>query len=225
MNVRPARCLLIFALLLSGCSLAWFARSGAAPSFERRSCITPSSSSSSVRQAQLVNFGWHTGVLIASADVPETYRKHVAEFAQFPFVEIGWGDRDFYQTPGYSTLRAVRAAFFSPGSVLLVVGRHPELNTHLAPSEVIELEFTEEGFAKLVRYISDAFATDAEGRALPLAPALNQPGHFYTANGRFSILYTCNSWLSDALNAAGCNSGRHTTASSLMSAVRKLPAY
>ena len=95
-------------------------------------------------------------------------------------------------------------------------------NQFLPGKEVIQLQLSQEGFDNLIAYLSDSVVLGADGKAIVCGDALYGGGHFYDAKGSFSISYTCNAWISDALKKAGCKlSGRHSRASKLFADLRE----
>ena len=52
--------------------------------------------------------------------------------------------------------------------------------------------------------MSRAYARDASGAPIDLGPGLYPGSRFYAATGRYSLFYTCNSWIAEALRAGGC---------------------
>ena len=125
-------------------------------------------------------------------------------FAAAGFLEVGWGDRAFYQAPDAGVGLAVKAAFASEGSVLHVTGLDRAPPEQLAGADVVPVVLSARGAEALARFVSDAYARDAADRPMDLGPGLYPGSRFYAATGRYSLLYTCNSWIAAALRAAGC---------------------
>ena len=89
-------------------------------------------------------------------------------------------------------------------SVLHVVGfkNHPRLA--FARVEMVQINVSEAGFARLAERL-DATFTREEGSDFPveLGPGLYGPSLFFRANGAFHLFHVCNHWVADLLNAAG----------------------
>ena len=82
------------------------------------------------------------------------------------------------------------------------LGRPPaELFTR---AEIIAVELSGRGVEALARFVSRAYARDASGDPIDLGPGLYPGSRFYAATGRYWLLYTCNTWIAEALRAAGC---------------------
>jgi uncharacterized protein (TIGR02117 family) len=126
------------------------------------------------------------------------------DFPVAKYLEIGWGDKDFYQAPEASVSVALKAAFNSTASVLHIVGFRLPPTDYFPESEVIEVRLSVPGFERLSTFIHDTYQRDAQGRTIPLGPGWYLDSRFYLATGKYHLLNTCNTWIARALQAAGC---------------------
>ncbi len=170
----------------------------------------------------VVHNNWHAALVVRRADLTEGLVPEQDHFPEAEYLEIGWGDRDYFPATEESVGLALRAAFWSRGSVLHVVGFRGAVRYYVTDGEIIELALSPEAFRRLSEFVSASFS-----RADPSIPAQSQPGlvpdaRFYPASGRFSILRTCNTWIAEALKSAGLDiSPRYViTAASLARQVR-----
>ena len=166
--------------------------------------LHPPRSGEATTTVYVIVYGWHTGLVIRRDQIPtEAWPEHV-RFPSAAFLEVGWGDRAFYQSPDAGLGLALRAAFASGGSVLHVAGLErppPELFTR---AEIVAVELSERAVEALARFVSRAYARNASGEPIDLGPGLYAGSRFYAATGRYSLLYTCNTWIAEALRAGGC---------------------
>ena len=151
----------------------------------------------------VVHNNWHAALVVRRADLTEGLVPEQDHFPEAEYLEIGWGDRDYFPATEESVGLALRAAFWSRGSVLHVVGLRGAVRDYVTDGEIIELALSPKAFRRLSEFISASFS-----RANPSIPAQSQPGlvsysRFYPASGRFSILRTCNTWIAEALKSAG----------------------
>ncbi len=159
--------------------------------------------------------GYHTGLVIPAAAAGHDWSM-VARPTDLPDPEdagewllFGWGDRRFYlETPTWAELKLSTAAVAIIGSgESLIHVDHLRSPGELADARPVRLSAAE--YRKLVAFIRASFAPTAS----PYPPAI--PGYgsrdvFYPATGDYSLLYTCNSWVADALAASGVNIARWT---------------
>jgi uncharacterized protein (TIGR02117 family) len=170
----------------------------------------------------IVDHGWHTGLVLPTADLPAGVWPERDDFPGARFLEVAWGDRDFYTTPDAGLWLAVKAALASRGSVLHVVGLDRPVRDAFAGSEVVEVEVSRAGLDALARFIDGTYTRGGRTRAPRLGPGLYGDGAFYPAGGSYSLLYTCNTWTVAALREAGCptEAGRTLTAGGVLRQVR-----
>jgi uncharacterized protein (TIGR02117 family) len=117
---------------------------------------------------------------------------------------VGWGDRAFYESPDAGVRLALKAALASEASVLHVAGFDRTPAEHFPRAEIIAIELSLGGMESVAGFISRTYARDVVGQPIELAPGLYPGSRFYAATGRYSLVYTCNTWIADALRAGGC---------------------
>lgn len=156
------------------------------------------------RTIYLVSHGWHAGIVVKRTDIPAGFWPQHNEFPGAEYLEVGWGDKDYYMTPNPNLGITLKAGLLPTASVLHVVGfRGPE--THYFPaSEVIRIDLSEAGFQRLCRYLESSYSRDETGLSQPLGPSLYGDGQFYLSRETYHAFNTCNAWTARALREAGC---------------------
>ena len=91
------------------------------------------------RQVWVVRHDWHTGVVVRREDVPADVWPERDEFSGAVYLEVGWGDRDFYQAPQGTLWMGLKAAFWANDSVLHVAAFSTPPAVYFAGSEVAEI--------------------------------------------------------------------------------------
>ena len=150
----------------------------------------------------IVRHEWHTGLVVRRADVPADVWPERDDFPGAGYLEVGWGERDFYQVHGGTLWLGLKAAFWANDSVLHVAAFSAPPAVYFAGSEVAEIGLSTRGFRDLVAFIADAHARTSAGRAIPLGPGKYGHSRFYLGRERY-MLTTCNVWTARALRAAG----------------------
>jgi hypothetical protein len=74
---------------------------------------------------------------------------------------------------------------------------------YFASSEIVTLELTPQGFARLVAAIAASHELDAASRPIPLGPGLYGTSRFYASREAFHLFATCNMWIAAMLREAG----------------------
>ncbi|MGE3538210.1 MAG: DUF2459 domain-containing protein [Candidatus Tectimicrobiota bacterium] len=152
----------------------------------------------------LVGHGWHTGLVVKWDDIDERLWPEKHDFPEAHYLEVGWGDHDFYRTPKAGLCTLLQAALWSPASVLLVIGLRMPVAEYFPRADIIEIPLSRQGLDALASFVHATYARDSAGRQLPLGPGNNHPySTFYKAEGHYSLFNTCNTWTAKALQAAG----------------------
>jgi uncharacterized protein (TIGR02117 family) len=176
------------------------------------------------RSVFVVHDGWHAALVIKKLDISAAVLPELSDFPYAEHLEFSWGDRDYFPAPDPGLGLALKAAFWSSGSVLHVVGFNDAIENVFAGAEVIEIGVSEEAFQRLIKFISDTFSRSHPAAPAEARPGLSSDGRFYAAEGKFSILRTCNTWVAEGLSSAGLpvSPGYVITARSLHAQVRPL---
>ena len=171
----------------------------------------------------LVSHGWHAGIVLRRADIPDSIWPEPEDFPSTEYLEVGWGDMDYYQTPDPHMGLILKAALLPTASVLHIVGFNGPVPAYFPYSEIIRIELSSAGLEHLSRTIAASFATDEAGNTTSLGPGLYGNSRFYLSRESYQLFNTCNVWTARALRAAGLpiTPARAITAENLMSQVRK----
>lgn len=173
--------------------------------------------------AYLVSHGWHVGLAVRREDVSTGVWPESTDLGAVRYLEIGWGDGDYYPAARGTPALALQAAFSSDSSVLHVAGIDASLTDFFDQSSIIEVPLSPRGFEQLTRFIAAAYARDAAGRPIVVGPGLYGRSRFYRATGRYRLLDNSNHWTAKALAAAGCpiDPAETMTAGSLLQRARE----
>ena len=152
----------------------------------------------------VVGHGWHSAIMIRRDDIPTEAWPESALFPMARFLEVGWGDRAFYESPDAGIVLAFKAAFASEASVLHVAAFDRPAFQSFPHAEIIAIELSLHGMESLSRFVSRAYLRDPTGQPIDMGPGLYHDSRFYAATGRYSLVNTCNNWIAEALLAGGC---------------------
>ncbi|MGO4704195.1 DUF2459 domain-containing protein [Microvirga sp. 2MCAF38] len=162
----------------------------------------------------LISNGYHAGLAIplpamasvAGNDGLAALIPVVTRFQHYDWIEIGWGDADFYRaTPSAASMQWQLAlkALSGPGSgsVLHVVGIEDRPERFF--DNVTRIRISKSGLARLLSRANSTFALGPDRQPEALGPGLYGPSLFYRAIGDFNLFRVCNHWVADLLDAAG----------------------
>jgi len=168
-------------------------------------------------EIHVVSHGYHSGIVLERAAMTEAAERggHAAliavaqRFANYRWLEIGWGDEGFYRTvPDAASLTfrlAIRALFW-PGnaSIVHVVGLNSHPSDAFPTSDIIRIPLSSAGFARMLDVLEAGFDRGPGAAALePLGPGLYGPSLFYRSVDAFHVFNVCNHWVARLLSAAG----------------------
>jgi uncharacterized protein (TIGR02117 family) len=171
----------------------------------------------------LVAHDKHSGIAVRRAEISQGLWPEIRDFPRAEYLEVGWGDRDYYYGRNQGLWDALRAAFGSNNpSVLHVAGVRGPLAESFPASEIIEVRVTRDGFDRLVRYIHDEHDRAGAPVAAPLGPGLYGDSRFYSARQTFNLSRTCNVWTARALRDAGLPIEDSITMEGVMSQARAI---
>lgn len=165
----------------------------------------------------VVTNGAHADVIVPLQGPTWDWRTRIPA-AVFPMaldkashLAFGWGDRRiFLETPTWSDLTIANAvtALMWPSVSAVHVGLLSEPE-RLAGAYRIVLDDAQ--FQILDNYIAAAFMRDDSGNVMPIAGAhYTRADAFFEGEGAYTLFYTCNNWVGEALARAGVRVGRWT---------------
>ncbi|MCX7891332.1 MAG: DUF2459 domain-containing protein [Burkholderiales bacterium] len=200
----------LFAALAAAC---------AAPRAER---LEPPSPQAGAHVVYVVARAMHTGIAVRAADVPADAWPARRDFPHAEYLEVGWGDREYYQAEDPGVWLAARALLWPTPGVLLFVALDAPVARRFEPGDAVALTVTHEGLARLVARVAASHELDAEGRPVRLATLPGGAGRFYASREAFHLFRTCNVWTADVLREAGVPVVPSITAEGLLAQVREL---
>jgi uncharacterized protein (TIGR02117 family) len=166
--------------------------------------LYPPAGGEPTRSVFVVDHGWHTGIVVRREHLPDSVGAERNDLADSEYVEVGWGDADFYRAEQPTSSLGLKAAVWSTSSVLYVVGLDQPPYRSLDPAHCTEVRLSARGLSELDTFIAMTFARDERGEVIELGPGPAPNSRFYLAKGTYSLLNTCNTWVARALRAGGC---------------------
>jgi uncharacterized protein (TIGR02117 family) len=154
----------------------------------------------------VVKHDYHTG--IAWSQTEDLKRGKAAMGAEkwkdSPFVEIGWGDRQFFYANDTSIPSMIRAMVI-PSPSTIHVASFAESPERFFRFPILQLELSEAGFDRLIAYVNGSFQRNSQGDRLAPISDRGQYGvsNFYESIPKYYFAFNCNTWAAKALHQAG----------------------
>ncbi len=155
------------------------------------------------RLAYVVTHGWHTGIAVRTADVPQSRGPAHDDFRDAEYLEIGWGNRDYWLARRATLGVALSAGLRGTPSALRVIAFDGAVEKFFFESDIVEIGLSRRGFEALITFIRESYATDDTGGIIPLGPGPIPNSRYYLARGAYHAFNNSNQWTAKALRAAG----------------------
>ncbi len=171
----------------------------------------------------IVSHGWHTGFIIPVAQIIEHIPELSERFNQTPYIELGWGDKGFYQAKEITTGLTLQAIFWPTESVIHAVAVPAEVEEYFGDSEVKLLCLSDNELLSLLKFVVGSFAKDQQGKVISLKSGIYGDSQFYQGTGSYYLMNTCNKWTAKGLKSFGMNIDPlfKLTASSVMGSIQE----
>lgn len=156
------------------------------------------------RTIYLIKYYWHVGILIeidstALAGIPVLSR-----FNDYRFVDIGWGDEDFFQDSETDYYNAAKAILFPTESVIKITAHQSDVAGIIRWSDFcIKIKVTDNQYSRLLEYINKSFLVENDEYFITSSFAEGAIV-FYKSVHKYHLFNTCNTWVAEALETAGC---------------------
>lgn len=176
------------------------------------------------QQIYVVSQGWHSGLVVPSVCLPDSIWPMAHPFDEYPYLQVGWGDKDFYQSKeGFNLWYGVKAAVWPTESALQVVGLRKISNLQYYASQTISLALEDQQLDSLCNFILSEFARDSTGILIPLQDGLFGESRFFLGSRTYYFPRNSNVWTARALKQAGLdiNPIWYQTQGALMRRVRE----
>ena len=206
----------ILILLLS---LLWMLACSTKPYVVKATNNEPASGN---KKVYVLNHGWHTSLVLPSADVAADLPELKKRFGKVPYIEFGWGDSGFYQAQKVTTGITLQALFWPSTAVIHAVAVPNSPDDYFPDSEVLAVCLTNQNYASLKNFVVNSFYRDEFGHLLQLKKGIYGDSQFYEGVGNYYFLNTCNKWTAKGLKSAGMNFSTtfKLTARSVMSYIK-----
>ncbi|MGK7397571.1 MAG: DUF2459 domain-containing protein [Candidatus Cyclobacteriaceae bacterium M3_2C_046] len=151
----------------------------------------------------VASISWHTGLLIPGEALPDSIWPGRTNFSQFEYLEIGWGDRDFYQHPKFNLWFAAKAIFWPTKTALHVFPLKDEAISMNYLGKVVQLQVTDEELRALADFVLSSFQYTEQGKLIPLKDGIYANSQFFAGAKKYFFPKNSNVWAAKSLKKAG----------------------
>ncbi len=161
--------------------------------------------SANERIIHLVQQAWHVGYLIPVNSTTINYIPVLNEFRDYKYVDVGWGDEDFYQNDGINYYYGAKAMLIPTSSVIKITAHKASKQSILGWHEdyrKISLMYQE--YVKLLKYIGASFLKE-DNAYIETSSHAEGAIRYYKSHLSYYLFNTCNTWIARGLHSAGIN--------------------
>ena len=152
----------------------------------------------------VASISWHTGIMVPAKSLPDSIWPEGYDYSKFPYLEIGWGDRDFYQHPDFNLWYAIKAIFWPTPTALHVFPFSPDnIPMNYVETKVVKLSVTEKELNDLTRFLLHHFKFNDKGKLIPLQDGLYYNSQFFAGSTKYYFPKNSNVWAAIGLKRAG----------------------
>ena len=163
----------------------------------------PGSSEINIEKIYIAKHNWHTGIIF-NREAANPYMPALKDDFQNAFyLEVGWGDLDFYTAEKGTLGLGIKAIAWPSKSALHVRPYETHPFWIFDENEIVELTISNEGFMQLMQYINKSFALDSNSYRIIVNRENTRIGQFYLSNEKYHMFKTCNVWTAKALKKTG----------------------
>jgi uncharacterized protein (TIGR02117 family) len=163
------------------------------------------------------SIGWHTGVVVPADSFPEKLWKEGHDYSEAHYLELGWGDRDFFTHDGFHLGYAIKAALWPTRSVIHINPIYRAVEDYYTNMDVVRIQIDDSHLSDLIDYLMGSLRLE-NGKLIPVTEGIYSKSYFYESRERYYLLKNSNVWAARALRHAGLpiNAFWHQTTGSVI---------
>lgn len=154
-------------------------------------------------QIYIIKYQWHTGIAFNRKEANPFLPLLKGEFSKMEFIEVGWGDKEYFMADKGTILLAIKAVLWPTRSVLHVWGFNGDPFLLFGASRVMEISISNQGFINMIQYINDSFAVDGDLQNIKLSKDSEGLSQYYLSKEKYHGFKTCNVWTARAIRRTG----------------------
>lgn len=149
------------------------------------------------------SISWHTGIVVPAYSLPDSLWREGHSYADAAYLEIGWGDADFFPHDGFNLWYALKSVFWPTASVMHINPIHRQVEEYYSNTDVVRIEVNDAQLRRLVLFLVEEFELDENGKIIPAAEGKRPDSYFYKGSSSYYFPKNSNVWAARALKRAG----------------------
>lgn len=149
------------------------------------------------------SISWHTGIVVPAYSMPDSLWPEEHAYPEDAYLEIGWGEADYFPHEGFNLWYAIKSVFWPTSSVLHVNPIREQVESYYTATDVVRITVNDEQLRQLIHYLTGEFELDEDGKAVPSQEGLYVDSYFYKADRSYYFPNNSNVWAARALKRTG----------------------
>lgn len=149
------------------------------------------------------SISWHTGIVIPGYALPDSLWQEGKDYSKAPYLEIGWGDKDFFTHPGFNLWYAFKAVFWPTSSALHINPIHRKVEDFYYKTDLVKIELNDDQLYQLCLFLVGEFKLDENHKIIPVAGGFYQDSNFYKGRSSYYFPNNSNVWAARSVKRAG----------------------
>jgi uncharacterized protein (TIGR02117 family) len=150
----------------------------------------------------VVERGWHTDIAIDAATLGPALDDLRAAFPGVRVFLFGFGERAWLLKRHHGVGDMLGTLFPNPGAILVTALRTAP-DAAFPDSDIVAMPITKAQRDRLEAFLTAALARDPAGHHRIFATGPYPGSAFYPSTATYSLIFTCNTWTAEGLQAAG----------------------
>ncbi|NBC87867.1 MAG: DUF2459 domain-containing protein [Bacteroidetes bacterium] len=167
--------------------------------------VTTDGTGPDVHDIYVVKYGWHAGIVLPTAAIPEDALPPFPGIPETPYIEVGWGEARYYPSKDPGTCTLARAGLWPTASVLYVVPLRNPPPVAYGGREQVRLRVSDAELRAMAASIRQSVEVDDRGSAIFAADGHAPDSRFFRSTYSYHAFNNCNHWAAAILQSAGCD--------------------
>lgn len=149
----------------------------------------------------VISISWHTGIVVPAASFPDTLWREGHNYSDAQYLEIGWGDSDFFTQKKFNLWYALKSVFWPTPSAIQIKPIYQNVEKFYTNTHVAKIEVHDEQLKQLIAYLVEELELDEDGKILPVTAVYGND--FYKSSSLYYFPKNSNVWAARALKRTG----------------------
>lgn len=149
------------------------------------------------------SISWHTGIVIPAYSVPDSILSEGHNYSEASYLEIGWGEADYYPDEGFNLWYALKSVFWPTASVVHINPINMQVEDYYYNTDVVRIEIDDEQLEDLSSFLLGSLEFDENGKIIPAAEGKRMDSFFYKSSENYYFPKNSNVWAARAIKRAG----------------------